>query len=179
MAHSVGGGPGASEDRVPVGYIRRAHGIRGAVVVRPTTDAPDRRFRPGAAFDTDRGRLEIASVAPHKDGLVVTFVGIVDRAAAEELRGTSLTIAPSERRELASGEYWPDELVGCRVDAPDGSMLGSVADVVVGAAQDRLVVRTLDGRAVEVPFVDALVPDVDVSARRIVVDAPEGLFEAQ
>ncbi len=179
MADPVGGGRGATEDRVPVGYVRRAHGIRGAVVVRPTTDAPDRRFSPGAVFDTDRGRLEIATVAPHKDGLVVAFVGIDDRTTAEALRGTTLTIEPAERRELEAGEYWPDDLVGCHVEAPDGSMLGTVVEVVVGEAQDRLVVRTPDGRPVQVPFVDALVPDVDVPARRIVVDAPEGLFGAE
>ncbi|HHC08469.1 MAG TPA: ribosome maturation factor RimM [Actinobacteria bacterium] len=161
---------------VTVGYVRRAHGLRGAVVVRPTTDRPDERFVPGAVFDTEAGPLEIERVGPHRDGLLVVFVGISDRNAAEGLRGLTLEIPLEARRDLEPGEYWPDELVGCEVVDAAGRRLGEVVDVVLGGSQDRLVVGIPEGDTVEVPFVDALVPHVDVDARRVVVEPPEGLF---
>jgi len=158
--------------------IRRAHGVRGAVVVHPLTDVPGVRFAAGRVVTTAAGRpLEIRAVAPHREGLLVHFAGIEDRDAADALRGTVLTIAAEERRSLDPDEYWPDELVGCRVEDRAGRRIGVVVDVALGAAQDRLVVR-LEGerRTVEIPFVGALVPVVDAAGGRIVVDLPAGLL---
>ena len=76
-------------DRIPVGYVRRAHGIAGAVIVRPLTDDPDGRFATGAMFATDDDSprtMEVESVGPHKDGLLVRFVGVTDRSSSEALR---------------------------------------------------------------------------------------------
>jgi 16S rRNA processing protein RimM len=170
----------SSTDVVPilVGYVRRAHGINGAVVVRPLTDDPTGRWLSGAEMASDDNpsiTYTIAEVGPHKDGLLVRFEGVFDREAAEALRGTSFTIAADERRDLDSEEFWPDDLVGCTVVDETGESLGTVESVVFGAAQDRLSVRTPEGR-VEVPFVDAIVPIVDLDARRIVMTPPIGLF---
>ena len=60
---------------------------------------------------------------------------------------------------------------------PSGAVLGEVAGLELGAAQDRLRVRLADGREGLVPFVAALVPEVDVEGGRVVVDAPAGLFD--
>jgi 16S rRNA processing protein RimM len=128
-----------------------------------------------ASDDTPSVTYIITEVGPHKDGLLVRFEGVFDREAAEALRGTSFTIAADERRDLDSEEFWPDDLVGCTVVDEAGESLGTVESVVFGAAQDRLSVRTPDG-SVEVPFVDAIVPIVDLDARRIVMTPPIGLF---
>ena len=154
--------------RVPVGYVRRAHGIAGATIVRPLTDDPQGRFIVGATFLTDGDpprSVEIAEVRPHKDGLLVRFVEVADRSASEALRGSRLTIEASQRRLLEAGEFWPDDLIGC-----------AVVEVVFGAAQERLAVETESGSRVEVPFVSDLVPTVDLDRRRIVLDPPAGLF---
>lgn len=160
---------------IKVGYVRRAHGIKGAVVVKALTDDPD-RFAPGRTLGTDRQDLELTvdAVQPHHDGLLVSFSGVSDRATAESLRGISLLIEPADRRDLDSDEFWPEELVGLRVFTVSGSDLGRVAAVIEGSAQDRLAV---DGSAgsFEIPFVAALVPEVDVAAGRVVVDLPAGL----
>lgn len=164
--------------RVSVGYARRPHGVRGGVIIRPLTDDADLRWRVGAELVSDSDppvAYTVADVSPHADGLIVQFVGVNDRDAATALRGTSFTIDASERRDLEPGEYWPGDLVGCLVADEAGATLGTVTDVVLGGAQDRLVVAT-DRGPVEVPFVDALVPVVDVDARRIVVAPPRGLF---
>jgi 16S rRNA processing protein RimM len=166
-------------ERIPIGYVRRAHGIRGAVVVRPLTDRPDERFVPGAAFSTDEAEarlLHIESSAEHSDGFIVSFAGINDRDQATALRGVSLTIDAAARRGLAAEEYWTDQLVGCAALDREGQTVWVGDAVVSGAAQDRLIVRTNEGSAIEIPFVDALVPEVDVEGRTIVIDPPAGLL---
>jgi len=163
---------------VLVGYVRRAHGINGAVVVRPLTDDPDGRWFAGADLASDGNppiSYTITKVGPHKDGLLVQFEGVADRSTAEALRGTSFTIASGDRRELDPEEFWPDDLIGCTVVDAAGELLGTVDSVEFGAAQDRIAVRTSDG-VVEVPFVDAIVPTIDLNTRTIVMNPPIGLF---
>ncbi|GMQ85741.1 MAG: ribosome maturation factor RimM [Acidimicrobiia bacterium] len=163
---------------VDVGYGRRAHGIGGEVVVRPQTDDPD-RWVVGATFTTDESpprTLEATAVRTHHDDLLVRFAGIDDRDAADTLRGTVFQIPATERRPLGDGEFWPDDLIGAVALGPEGETLGTVTGIELAAAQDRLVIETADGSRVEVPFVSAIVPTVDVEARVITVTPPDGLF---
>jgi 16S rRNA processing protein RimM len=167
-----------TEQQVSVGYVRRAHGIRGEVIVRPLTDNPD-RYRAGSRVLTDEEQprsLEVLGVRTHKDGLIVAFSGVTDRNAAERLQGVTLMIARDSRRSLEAGEYWPDDLEGLTVIDPDGRHLGKIAGVVLGEAQDRIVVATEDGSSVEVPFVDQFFGEIHPSGGYIVADPPEGLF---
>ena len=171
-----------ADDRIDVGYVRKAHGLTGRVIVRPMTDAPELRFGTGSRLRTNEDPprfLDVVVAQPHGGGLVVQFAGINDRDGAEALRGVSLSIRADERRDLEADEYWPDELAGCTVVAVSGEVLGTVSGIAVGAAQDRLVVQTEDGSEVEVPFVGAIVLDVDLESRRLVVDPPLGLFSDQ
>jgi 16S rRNA processing protein RimM len=161
-----------------VGYVRRAHGVEGAVLVRATTDDPD-RFVAGAVFSTDSPTdpvVTVVRVRAHRDGLLLDFAGIEDRTRAEQLRGRSIFITSDQRRELETDEYWPEDLVGLRVVDQTGKDLGKVDAVIAGSAQDRLAVAGPGGRF-EIPFVAALVPEVDVPAGFVLVDPPEGLTE--
>jgi len=163
---------------VDVGYARRAHGIGGEVVVRPQTDDPD-RWVVGATFTTDESPariLEAIAVRPHQGDLLVRFAGIDDRDTADALRGTVFQIPAAERRDLGDDEFWPDDLIGVTVVGPDGETLGTVVAVEFGGAQDRLAIETADGFRVEIPFVSAIVPAVDLEARVITVTPPDGLF---
>lgn len=167
-------------DRIPIGYVRKAHGVRGDVVVRGLVEDAAARLVKGASFMTDGSEprvLTVASVGGIREEFRVSFHEITDRDEAEMLRGSQLTVPMSERRVLSDNEWWPEDLVGCQVESLDGSAVGVVHDVVLGAAQDRMVVIAPDGSVAEVPFVAALVPVVDVANSRIVVDLPEGLFE--
>ena len=162
--------------RTKVGYVRRAHGVRGAVIVNPLTDDPA-RFDTGAEFHTDNPGLPevvLETVQPHKDGLLATLSGVADRDQAESLRGTSLFVDASQRRTLEPDEFWPDQLVGMVALDPAGNALGTVVDVIDGP-QDRLAVET-SGGVFEVPFVAAIVTEVDVVAKQLVIDAPDGLI---
>jgi 16S rRNA processing protein RimM len=165
-----------SSPTAKVGYIRRAHGIAGAVIARVLDEELD-RFVPGAVMLTDRGpypRLTIESVQAHKDGLLIGFADVVDRNTAERMRGASLLV--TERRVLDEDEFWPEQLIGLRVVDPAGREIGVVTELISGQAQDRVVVGTGRGE-VEVPFVAALFPRVDIALGELVLDAPQGLLD--
>ena len=165
------------DSRVSVGYVRRAHGVRGDVIIRPLTDNPE-RYEVGAVLITDESpsrRLIVDESRIHNDGLLVRFQGIADRAGAQALQGITLTISRGERRQLGDEEYWPDDLEGLAAIAPDGTRIGTVSGVVLGEAQDRLVIKTDAGHEFEVPFVEALVAEIHPSLGHVIVDAPTGL----
>lgn len=110
------------------------------------------------------------TVRAHKGRLLITFDG-VDSAAAERLVGAVL-YAPRERIPLADGEFFDEDLVGCAVVDTAGETYGQVERVEHYPASDMLVVR---GHLV--PMVAAIVHSIDVTARRIVIDPPGGLFD--
>jgi 16S rRNA processing protein RimM len=158
--------------------VRRAHGLRGDVLIRPLSDDPE-RFVVGAVFQTDESpprTLEVAVVRPHSEGVLLGLKQIPDRNAAEALRGVTFTIDPAERRQLGEDEFWPEDLEGLVALDVTGAPLGEVTGVVTGAAQDRLAVTTPDGSVVEVPFVAAIVTEVDIPAGIARMDPPPGLF---
>jgi 16S rRNA processing protein RimM len=172
------------EDYLVVGRIGKPHGLRGEVSVEPRTDEPERRFAPGARLGTERTRpgvpdertLTVRGHRWHSGRLLLTFDEITDRDTAEEARGTLLVVPvdPDERPDDPE-EYYDHQLVGLAVVTPDGAPVGRLAEVVHGNAQDLLVVD-VDGREVLVPFVSALVPEVDLDGGRIVVDDRPGLL---
>ena len=168
--------------QIAVGQIGRAHGIRGDVMVLVRTDEPDTRFVPGTALATEppeRGPLTVAATRWHSGRLIVTFEGVRDRTAAEDLRGTLLVLdsdqipAPDD-----PDEFYDHQLIGLSVVTAAGAAVGHVADVL-HHGQDLLVVRR-DGPTADVlvPFVSAIVTDVDVPAGRLVIDPPPGLLDS-
>jgi 16S rRNA processing protein RimM len=173
--------------RVIVGRIGRPHGIRGEVVIGVRTDEPDQRFTVGAALDADREeepvgtaqQLTVASVRWHSGQLLVAFAGITDRTAAGELTGRWLSVDSSQLpRTTDPDEFRDHELIGLSVRTSDGDPVGVVSDVL-HYGQDLLVVRgaELTGGECLVPFVKAIVPEVDVAAGVVVIDPPPGLLD--
>ena len=157
---------------VVVGVVGKAHALKGEVELLTGSDDPS--YLVGRAFPTDRGVLTVEAIRRHHEKVLVRFADVVDRDAAEALRGVELVIPAEERRGLPEGAWWPEDLVGLAVVDVDGTTIGTVVDVVTGGPQDRLVVDAADGRF-ELPFVAALVPEVSVDAGRVVVDLPDGL----
>ena len=169
-----------------VARIGKPHGLRGEVTVQLHTDEPERRLAVGAVLDTEATSgsgvpraLTIRSTRVHRGIWLVGFEEVPDRTGAEGLRGTRLVIDEVEvgAAEDDDDTYTEDELTGLRAVDPSGVEIGEVTGLELGAAQDRLVLRLADGREVQVPFVAAIVPEVDVEGGRVVVDAPAGLFD--
>ncbi len=158
--------------------IAGAHGLKGHVKLIVHTDDPELRFQPGVILDTDSAEfpeLTILEARHSGSSWQVLFEEVADRNAAEQLRGTQLSIETDEW-ESAADEWYLHELVGLPVKDTEGRELGKVSGIESGAAQDLLVVATSDGE-VRVPFVTALVPEV--SEHGVVVTPPRGLFDQE
>ena len=161
-----------------VATIGRARGLRGEVALDVRTDSPERRFAPGSVLETrpDRGPLTVLRTQAASGTWFVTFHGIADRTAAESLRGLELVIAQDASDE--EDAWYPHELAGLRVENLDGTVVGEVIGLEHMPAQDTLLIREVDGARTLIPFVRAIVPVVDVSGGRIVIDPPLGLLAA-
>ena len=167
-----------------VGRLVKAHGLKGALKLELYTDDPDRRFVPGAAFtlqvpDTSPWHGRSVTVREFRwmnSHPVVFFDDVDDRSAAEGLVRAILWIEEDAAAAASEEDAWYDhQLVGLDVVRDDESV-GRVVRVEHLPAQDLLIVRSGD-REVLVPFVKAIVPDVDVAGGRVVVTPPPGLFE--
>ena len=173
--------------RVIVGRVGRPHGIRGEVVIGVRTDEPDLRFAVGATVDATRSpydtvggeQLTVASARWHSGQLLLVFAGITDRTAAGELTGRWLSVDSSQLpRTTDPDEFRDHELIGLSVRTCGGDPVGEVTDVL-HYGQDLLVVRgaALPAGECLIPFVKAIVPEVDVAAGVLVIDPPPGLLD--
>lgn len=161
--------------------MRRAHGVRGEVLVESFSDVPG-RFASGAGLLAVPSagvpsRLTVASSRAHGGGLLVRFEGVDDRDAADELRGVLLEVPEEEVPDPPEGTYYHFQLVGCRVRDDREGDLGEVVDVVEDGGGVLLMIEE-DGRRVPIPFVRALVRRVDLERHTIELELPEGLVEA-
>lgn len=158
-----------------VGRIGKPHGIKGWVTVAPSTDEPELRFAVGAVvLLDDRPRIIEESRIGHP--MAIRLDGVTDRAAAEQLRGQWLYADVTDDVPEDADEFYDHQLVGLAVRV-GGDEVGTVEDVLHLPGQDVLVVRYAE-RQVLVPFVSAVVPEVDLEAGHVDVVPPEGLFDA-
>lgn len=159
--------------RLNVGRIGRAHGILGEATIEVRTDDAASRFALGAILQTDtHGDLVVDSVRVHNGILLLSFVGHPDRNAIEKLRDVLLYAdvdidAPGEDED----DYHVLQLIGCTALLENESELGKVSDVLNLPGQDVLVIQSTNGEVL-IPFVRALVPVVDITAKKLVVIPP-------
>jgi 16S rRNA processing protein RimM len=156
-----------ADERAPleVGAVVKAHGLRGQVIVHLWTDRVE-RLDPHSELSTARGPLVVEAAAAHQDRFIVSFEGVTTREAAERLRGLVLSAPPIEDNEV----IWIDQLFGAQVVDSAGVEHGTVVEVEANPASDLLVLDS--GQLVPLTFVTRVEAN-----RRVVVDAPEGLFE--
>jgi 16S rRNA processing protein RimM len=159
----------APRERLVVGRVGRAHGLRGEVAIRFSSNRPERSAVGAVLYASDR-ELVVEGSRPHQGRVLVHFAGVDDRTAAEALQGLELTAAPlTDEVALDADELWVHEVVGAEVLDRSGTSWGWVVAVEANPASDLLV---LDG--------GALVPMVFVVEQRegaVVIDPPDGLFD--
>lgn len=171
----------ADRNQLRVGRLLKAHGLKGALKLELYTDNPERRFVPGAEFTLQvpeasawHGKtVTIREYRVMNGNSVVFLEGVDDRTAAESLVRAILWM--DEDDEVEDDAWYAHQLAGLDV-VRDGAVVGRVVRVEHLPAQDLLIVSTESGE-VMVPFVEAIVPTVDVAAGRVVVTPPLGLFE--
>lgn len=162
--------------QVVIGRIGRAHGIRGELNVDIRTDEPERRFAPGSSVVCGPRTLTVKTSRHHGGRLVVAFVEIPDRTAAEALHGTVLeaVVDPDDTPDDPD-EFYDHQLVGLEVRSGN-TVVGSVTGLVHLPHQDTLTVD-IEGHEVFIPFVTELVPVVDVAGGFVTVQDVDGLLD--
>lgn len=177
-------------DLLRVCRIGKAQGLKGEVTVQIFTDEPYERFEPGNVLCTADGEREfvIENARTFKNRWILLFEESQNRNDAEALNGTELYVHAEDARELAAENAWYiKDLVGlqarlCEENQPGlpACTIGKVVDVLDGA-QSLLKIRLNnpiddDNKTALVPFVEALVPEVDVANGYLTIDPPGGLI---
>jgi len=158
---------------VCIGVIVGAHGIKGAVRVKCFTDRPQDFGAYGPVEDESGQRRFRALVQGVSKGLaLVALDGIADRTQAEALKGVRLYVDRSRLPKADEDEFLVADLIGCRVESPDGLAMGLVSDVFDFGAGEVIEIKGKTG-VLMVPFTKASVPLVDVGAKRVVVIPPQ------
>lgn len=175
--------PGVDPDTlVAVGVIRRAHGVRGEASVELLTDSASRFDELERVYLVDPARARVVESAvlasrPHKERALVLLNGLGSPEEIARFRDWTIEVPEDEARELDENEYFIHDLVGLDVIDREGAALGRVIDVLEGAAQVLLRIEHPAGGRFEIPFVEALCPEVDLDSGRITVELPEGLVD--
>jgi 16S rRNA processing protein RimM len=165
--------------RILLGRIASAHGIRGELLVHSFTEAPENIGAYGALSDASGARqfkLKVVRVTPK--GVIARVAGVADRSGAEALKGVELYVERARLPAAADGEFYYADLVGLTAVDAEGTTIGSVIAVQNFGAGDLLEIRLPGSSKTElVPFRDAFVPEVDLTARRAVVVLPSAMAQ--
>lgn len=166
--------------RLTVARIGRAHGLKGEVSVELHTDIPDERLADGAVLDTepaDAGPLTVVHTRTQAGRWYVTFAEVNSREDADAARGVELVVEEESSDE--DDAWYLHELIGLTAERPDGTPVGEVVGLEHPPAHDLLVIAQTGGQKARIPFVEAIVPDVDVAGGRVVIDPPHGLLAGE
>jgi len=165
-------------ERVLLGEIGAAQGLKGEVRLRSYTADPAAIARYGALEDEDGRLIEIETLRVTPKTLIARVKGVTDRNAAEALARTKLYIPRERLPERETDEWYRADLIGLSVFGADGELVGTVVAVQNFGAGDLIEIKpTSGGATVLVPFTRDTVPEVDVEGGRLTLTPPEGLFE--
>ena len=170
-----------------VGHCTKPHGIKGEVVVQSLTDHPESSFAPGVilypgtgdsgAPDPDQSPLRVEESRPFKEGYLVRFGGVDTRDRAERVRGWDLLRSLADLEPPGDDELFYHELLGLEVVTEAGRSIGTVREVYELHPAELLEGRDEAGRPIMGPFVLDYIVEVDLEARRLVLDPPDGLLD--
>jgi 16S rRNA processing protein RimM len=166
---------------VVIARIVKARGIRGEVSCVVETDFPERFSSLEQVTvwmpDGTRLRLSVEDHWFHKERVILKFEGYDTMTAAHNLRGGRLVIAETDLEHLAEGEFFEHQVIGLEAVTSEGRRLGHVTRFMRTGGTDLLVLESDDGRERLIPFADEICTDVDMEARRITINPPDGLLE--
>lgn len=168
-----------SPTRVPIGYISRAHGLKGAVRVNCNSGDSEQTadsLTTAKRLHLDDREYVIIRARPEKDDVLVELEGVSTREASDALRGSKVSVEREFLPEPDADELYLADLVGCTVVDPHGDTIGTITGTYDSGAQDVLMVETPRGERL-LPFVEPMLVDVDLEARRVTYDAPPGMID--
>lgn len=168
------------EEMLRVGVISSTHGVRGEVKVYPTTDDPE-RFLDLDEVTLDAGReqivLEIQNVKFFKNMVILKFKGYDNINDIEKYKGRDLLIRRDQAVELDEDEYFVTDLIGLRVEAEDGTVLGELKEVMPTGANDVYIVQQENGKEILLPAIKDCILDVDLEQGIMKIHVMDGLLD--
>lgn len=169
-------------DLVLIGTITKPHGTVGEVKVKPLTDFPSRfkDLKRSIVVSKDGNQNEYAIqnvIIGKNDAIILKFSNINSIAEASELSGSEIAVQREDCVELPPDLYYIFDLVGMHVVLSHGKVIGTIEDIDSNKAQDILIVKTVSGNTVMIPFVKEIVPKVLMGENKVVVNYIEGLFD--
>ncbi len=177
--------PKADPNRVCLGAVSGAHGVRGAVTIKPFTENPDGVGAYGPVQTEDGSKtFEVTITGRAKAGVTAKLEGIETREQAQALKGTRLYVPRDRLPEAEEDEFYIADLIGLRVIDRTGAQLGDVVQVADFGAGDLMEVALVGSdkdkkKTVFVPFTLDVVPKVDLEAGIVMVDPPNGVLESE
>ena len=164
--------PSVPEGRIVIGRVGAPHGIRGDLRIIPLTDFPE-RFTALREVMVGDELLHIEQMKPQGKNILMRFREYGVREEAQRLTGRLLTVAREEAAPLDEGEYYVFDIVGLMVYDEEGSVLGTVENVLRTGSNDVYAVRAADGREILIPALRAVVLAIDVPEGRMTVRFPQ------
>ncbi len=174
VASSLAVAGAATDERVCLGAIIGAHGVKGTVRIKSFTEDPENVAAYGAVSDEAGARsFTLLPIGSSRGAILARIEGIDGRAAAEALAGTRLYVPRSALPAPDDEEYYHADLLGLRAVTSDGEALGSVKSVhAIGETDVLEIDRGAELPSLLIPFTRADVPEVDLKAGRVVVEVP-------
>lgn len=172
-----------SDKLYTVGKIVNTHGIRGELKIVSETDFPDERFAKGSNLifvDPATNKtlpVVVESAREHKKLFMIKFQGFNNINEVEKYKGWLLKVEEKYLSELMDDEFYHHEIIGCTVITDEGEELGTISEILSPGANDVWVVERPVGKPVLLPYIDDVILDVDVEAKRVKVHVMEGLLD--
>ncbi len=159
-----------------VGYLRRAHGVRGEMVMEVITDFPERlKARTKVFVGEDFQPMKIASVRHHHEGLLIKFEGLDRPEDTARFRNQVVYVSVKDRPPLPEGQFYIHELIGFDVMDDEGRLVGKLNDIIQTGANDVYVVVTPEEKEILLPVIPSVVLELDADRRLIRVHLMDGL----
>ena len=175
-AEAAGSPPPGEPVFLAVGKLRRPHGVHGEIVMDVLTDFPERLI-PGKKMVAGPQHMpvQIRSVRGHDQALLIAFQGYDTPEQAGTLRNQILYTSAADQPALQDGEYYHHEILGLQVFDEQGSLLGTLVDILETGANDVYVVRPENGPEILLPAIDAVILEISLEKKAMRVHLLPGL----
>ncbi|MCP1124755.1 ribosome maturation factor RimM [Bacillus sp. 3103sda1] len=165
-----------------VGKIVNTHGVRGELRVISRTDFPEERYKVGNTLyiwqekGTEPLVVKVTSHRQHKSFDLLTFEGYNNVNEVEQLKGSLLKVPEEQLGDLAEGEYYYHEIIGCTVVTEDGETIGTIKEILSPGANDVWVIKQPKGQDVLIPYIEEVVLQVNIDEKLVTIQVMEGLL---
>jgi 16S rRNA processing protein RimM len=173
---NAAGSPDGEPVYLVVGFLRRAHGVRGEIIMDLHTDFPERLRSGRKLFVGEKHKpLMLSGARPHAKGMLVKFKGIETPEDAGQLRNQWVYVKATDVPALPEGQIYKHELFGFKVVDENEHPLGELVEIIETGANDVYVVKEESGKEILLPAIPSVVLELDVDRRLMRVHLLEGL----